>query len=147
MNRLKETVKIGSITYPNYISVVNDYTESFDYINGKVNNMINELLEENIPISIIIGLTRRNCNKIAKEIFNENDKKIIHSLNTHSHIKKCNNNKKINNEINTNNKHNDKNKIETILDSDEKSELNENLEINSEIKQESKKIIVIKIKN
>src|SRR3990170_3075322 len=60
------STQIGS-TCCNYLAVVNKFSNSLDYIDETVNNMINELLEKDIPLPIIIGETRRACNKLIKD--------------------------------------------------------------------------------
>lgn len=117
---------------------------SFDYVAELLNDMINKLLDKNIPLSLIVVLIRQSCSNLIKENFNEKDKKILSSVSRY----RCNNklfNIKNNTNVNTNV---NKEKInEKLIPNENKTEIK--LEFGSDeiLKNELKPKIIIKIKN
>ena len=83
---------------------------------------------KNIKITIQVEITRRLCNKIVQDNFTEDDKKIINSFYTYKskHNKKISNNNKI-----------------TIKNTNNTTNTNE---MKTEVKDEIKPKIIIKIK-
>lgn len=72
----------------NYDAIICSHIRNFNYIIEVINNTIKDLLDKKIPLFLIVGLMRQECNILSKNKFTGDDVRLMQSLYRYRHNKK-----------------------------------------------------------